>query len=125
MKPFNLDEAKAGKQVCTRKSKNVRIVCFDVKSEGYPLLGLITLDDSNCEHQLSFTETGHFYTNHLEHEYDLFIKSEKKEGWINLFRNLGRLSTYCDRVYDTYADACWEAKDHKEYFTTVKIEWEE
>lgn len=29
MKPFNLEEAKAGKPVCNREGNDVRIICFD------------------------------------------------------------------------------------------------
>ena len=29
MKPFNLEEAKAGKSICTRNGKKARIICFD------------------------------------------------------------------------------------------------
>lgn len=29
MKPFNLEEVKAGKSVCNRDGNDVRIICFD------------------------------------------------------------------------------------------------
>lgn len=36
MKPFNLEEAKAGKQVVTKSGRPVRIICWDVKDRMYP-----------------------------------------------------------------------------------------
>ena len=30
-KPFNLEEAKAGRPVCTRNGQEVRIICFNAK----------------------------------------------------------------------------------------------
>lgn len=36
-KPFNLEEAKAGKSVCTRGGHKAKIICFDARTFGdYP-----------------------------------------------------------------------------------------
>ena len=33
MREFSMEEAKAGKAVCTRDGRRVRILCFDLKIE--------------------------------------------------------------------------------------------
>ena len=43
MRPFNLEEAKAGKSVCTKDGKDVRIICFDRKNIiNCPIVALIS-----------------------------------------------------------------------------------
>ena len=45
MREFNLEEAKAGKEVCDRMGNDIRIVCFDAKGSN-PIIGLSTeVDD--------------------------------------------------------------------------------
>lgn len=39
MKPFNLEEAKAGKPVCLRSGKPARVICFD-RDDEYPIVSL-------------------------------------------------------------------------------------
>lgn len=41
MKPFNLEEAKAGKPVCTRDGKRVEIISFTNSSSIYPILARV------------------------------------------------------------------------------------
>ena len=84
MKPFNLEEAKAGKPVCTRDGRDVRIVCFDrlvdcSKTGNSNIVFLVKERDfekicvSYCSGNLvSFTEN----------PLDLFMKSEKKKLYI-------------------------------------------
>ena len=45
MKPFNLEEAKAGKPICTKDGNEARIIIFDKKGE-YKIVGLIEYKDS-------------------------------------------------------------------------------
>ena len=41
-KPFDLEQAKAGKPVCTRDGRKARIICFDTKTLGdYPIIALV------------------------------------------------------------------------------------
>jgi hypothetical protein len=40
MKPFNLEEAKAGKPVCTRDGKRVEIISFENPNSVYPILAI-------------------------------------------------------------------------------------
>lgn len=41
MKPFNLEEAKAGKPVCTRDGRRVEIISFENPSDNYPILAKV------------------------------------------------------------------------------------
>lgn len=48
MKPFNLEEAKAGKPVCTKSGRKARIVCFDARNN-QPIVALIEDADNRFE----------------------------------------------------------------------------
>jgi len=48
MKPFNLEEAKAGKPVCTRSGRKARIICFDARND-QPIVALIEDADNRFE----------------------------------------------------------------------------
>ena len=41
LKPFSLEAAKAGKPVCTRDGRKVRILCFDRQYEDYNIVALV------------------------------------------------------------------------------------
>ena len=49
LKPFNLEEAKQGKPVCTMDGRKARIICFDrrlfYKNVSYPILALVECSD--------------------------------------------------------------------------------
>lgn len=40
-KPFDLEQAKAGKPVCTRDGRKARIICFDLKNGNHPIVAAI------------------------------------------------------------------------------------
>ncbi len=46
MKPFNLEEAKAGKPVCTRDGRRVEIISFENPSDNYPILAKVCASDN-------------------------------------------------------------------------------
>ena len=73
MKQFNIDEARAGKPVCTRDGRDVRLICFDYKTHrrGYPLLALIK--DGDMETLSEYSADGKSIMQRSE--YDLFMKS--------------------------------------------------
>ena len=112
LKPFDLQQAKDGKPVCTRDGRKSRIICFDVKAKK-PIAALITNDD---------TEEVHFYYDngrsdqYQEYRYDLMMLPEKKEGWVNVYK---------ERIYSTKEEAIEATYDGATYVDTVKIEWRE
>ena len=124
LKPFNLEAAKAGKPVCTRDGRKARIICFDVKGSTYPIIALI--EEGEDERLCSYMPNGRRYEDEEEWKDDLMMLPEKKEGWVNVCRNLNTNKTELDTtdIYDTKEEALQNLSSMT-YITTVKIEWEE
>ena len=121
LKPFNLQEAREGKPVCTRDGAKARIICFDAKSDA-PIIALITADDGT-EITFDYLSDGTFF-NSENPDNDLMMLPEKKEGWINIYKG-GKMDA--DYIYPTKADAVENMyppmKDN--YIDTIKVKWEE
>lgn len=123
LKEFDLENAKAGKPVCTRDGRKARIICFDAEGNK-PLIILSKINGQ--EVILRYTEKGQSDNFHspTPREDDLMMLPEKHEGWVNVVkcgseRNVGSLySTKEDALKHVYT------KDN-DYVATVKIEWEE
>ena len=123
--PFDLQAAKAGKPVCTRDGRKARIVCFDYNGEtgDYPIVALVSYNKgNNCyERILKYTSDGLFNKyGDYEHDDDLMMLPEKKEGWVNVYKG-GLLDT---KSYPTKKEA-FDKACPEGYVDTVKIEWEE
>ena len=73
MKPFNLEEAKAGAKICTRDGRPVRIICYDRIDEAYPIVALITNDFDEPEDIEDYTIDGYYISIKLGHDYDLML----------------------------------------------------
>lgn len=124
MKPFDLEAAKNGAAVCTRDGRDARIICFDRKldcnSVERQIIALIERDykeileiftkDGKCR---SIGDSGS----------DLFMKSVKKEGWINIYPGVYKSRLACSSdVYNSKEYAKSVAADGE---ICVRIEWEE
>ena len=121
MKQFNLDEylKNPNRKIITRDGHDVRIVCTDCKNYEYPTVALVTCDDNE------FVVKCHTPN---KYKYDLFFASEKKEGWINLFKINSTITN--GKVYNTEEEAKSAVKNtavinSSIYISTVKIDWEE
>ena len=117
MKPFNLAEylADSLKKVITRDGRTVRIICTDFNNKDYPIIGEI----QDCMDPESFTEERRYFDLSVDSDKDLFFYSEKREGWINIFKDY-------DSKYVGYK--IFESKEEAEKVgstATIKIEWEE
>ena len=126
MKPFNLEQAKAGAPVCTRDGWPVRIVCYDLKGhKNYPILALVT-SPVGVEAPGSYALNGH---PSLDSETDiaLMMASVKREGWVNLYTcHSGATATDQYTLYQSETEARSQVlKGYGVYVATVKIEWEE
>lgn len=90
MKPFNLQEALAGKPVVTRLGLRVRqLSCFDAARTPYPLFGVRDGVICNWDRQ-GMIQTG------VSHPDDLFMYEEPKAilvTWFNLYENSGFIGT--------------------------------
>lgn len=115
MKPFDLEAAKAGKPVCTRDGRKARILCFNFKHEIFKIVAAVSLDE-NTEYIESFTNDGKYNTDSNESDLDLMMVGEKKQGWINIYR---------DRIYDTCEAAKKAIYPDAGYIKTCLIEWED
>lgn len=124
MKPFSLKEAKAGKPVCNRAWENVRILCFDRKGEDYPIVALH--DNQNGEELICLhTSNGRDLMN-TDSELDLFMKSEKRTGWVNVFINTCSGVECAYKIYPNKDEAMKDINTKSKYYIdTVEIEWEE
>ena len=122
MKPFSLEEylANPNRKVITRDGRNVRIVCTDAKQPN-PIIALVELPN-HYESVILYSKTGKFWTNGKPHPNDLFFASEKKEGWVNIYKN-ERDHYFGKFIYPKKTDA--EAVADNTCIATAKIEWEE
>ena len=120
LKPFDLEQAKAGKPVCSRDGRKARIICFDYKSsDDYSMIALIDIGDNEIPYK--YTKEGKFKPNRID-AYDLMMLPEKKEGWINIYKKSNG-ECYFAHIYDTKALA--EIGKNAGCIATVRIEWEE
>ena len=128
LKPFDIQKAREGKPVCTRDGHKARIICFDYNGEtgDYPIVALVHYNKGNkCyERVLKYTSDGLFNKyGDYQHDDDLMMLPEKKEGWVNVYNSLG-VVTFSHNPYDTKEEALADAKP-KDYVDTVKINWGE
>ena len=111
LKEFSLEAAKAGKTVCTRDGRKARIICFD-KADERPIVALIS--DSGSEFVYEYLIDGRCYKSR-DDDNDLMMLPEKKEGWVNVYRNI---------IYKTKEEA-FNRRDKENYLMTIKVGWEE
>ena len=125
LRPFNLEEAKAGKPVCTRDGRKARIICFDKKA-GRPMVALVPYynGDSEDEYIMCYDIDGYRNCKEMHDDCDLMMAPEIHEGWVNVYQG-GKLDA--DYIYPTKEEALENVfqpmKD--KYIDTVKVEWEE
>lgn len=114
LKPFNLEEAKAGKAVCTREGKPVRILCFDLRGSDYPVIAAVLSDTG--EALMSYDEQGRHRHNE-ESEDDLVMCLTRHTGYIivcvgdnktiitNIFTSLDSANNYAQALIKRGKDA--------------------
>ena len=123
LKPFDLQKAKQGKPVCTRDGRKARIICFDLQSiEKTPIVAAVQVTDKQ-EVISHYYEDGRQFVDGIS-ELDLMMLPEKKERWINIYRNEKGEYWSEQILFSTKKDATDFVHDHT-YVTTVKVEWEE
>ena len=127
MKPFNLKEAKAGKPVCNRAGEDVRIICFDRKSDfNTPIIALHIND--GAEDLFSHRIDGKYREGCLVSKFDLFMKGERRKVWANMYSEFPNSRVRCFgslKSYETEEEAKAAIINSKNYIATVPIEWEE
>ncbi len=126
MKEFNLEEAKAGKPVCTRDGNPARIICYDCDNafdKGKCIVALIKVPKG--ELLQPYYSDGTIFSGKACDD-DLFMATEKKFAWVNLYQTrFGNLAI--GKSYETEEEAKQNTgmADDNQYLKTIKIEWEE
>ena len=118
MKPFDIEQAKAGKPVQTRNGQDAEILRFDLRG-GNSMLVIIKAEDH--DYVATYAESGNFVNPKYEDKYDLFMKPETKEGWVAVFNDGKSIST----IYDTKEKAESIGGTYPNFVAVAKIEWEE
>lgn len=121
LKPFDLEAAKLGKPVCTRYGRKARIIYFDAKGD-YPIVALI--ETGNGEKVGQYMIDGHCTDIISQCCDDLMMLPEKKEGWINVYKNDEGKISVSNTPYKTREEA-FNYRTKYQYIDTVKITWEE
>ncbi len=122
MRPFNIEEylKNPNKKVITRNFHNVRVLCINRK-DNYPIVALV--DYGSKEELVCYNINGEYFTG-SKSSLNLFFAKEKKEGWINLYKDGNK--TGIGNVYPLESEElAKEAMSDKDYIATCKIEWEE
>ena len=124
MKEFNLNEylKDPSKKVVTRDGRAVRIICTDAKGDE-TIIALVYNKIRNEENVYTYNRDGCFYNNNNSC-LDLFFDINKREGWVNIFKDED-LPFINGDIYKNEKDAKEVIGDKHTYLTTIKIEWEE
>lgn len=124
MKQFNLQEylKNPDRHIITRNGKNAKIICTDGSNKTYPIFALIQNEEG--KDVLSYTNDG-MNVKGYESPFDLFFATEKKSGWINLYKSGNNVIFGSNRPYNSEELAKDNIMLAFDYITTIKIEWEE
>ena len=123
MKPFNIKEynANPSRKVITRDGRSVRILCTNAR-RSYPVVALIENEYNKEDYLYAYLPDGTMCG--MRGENDLFFAPEKREGFVNLYKNIcGGVST--DTVVFSTKEHAQASKKYENYLDTIKIEWEE
>ena len=129
LKPFDLEAAKAGKPVCTRDGHKARIICFDSKNDPQrPIVALVEHNDNELLYEYTIEGKDRFSHISTTGTSDLMMLPEKKEGWVNVYRDCDGVNiTKDDNIYSSKDAAISSAQiiDRDNYAATTIIKWEE
>ena len=126
MKEFNLNEylKDPSQKVVTRDGRNVRIICTDAKGDE-SIIALVYNKIRDEENVYTYNRDGYFYGDN-DSCLDLFFDTNKREGWINLYKDKDEGITYLPGIiHDSEEEAKKAIKGDPDFIATIKIEWEE
>lgn len=118
MKPFDLEAALRGDKVVTRDGRDVTDIYF-FKTSNSPRNLMVVIQG----HIFCYFPSGRYeITREDNSEFDLFMATIKKKGWIILTKPID--TYFCEEgVYDSKEEAQKDISE--EYQRVVEIEWEE
>ncbi|MCI2145810.1 MAG: hypothetical protein LKK08_06135 [Bacteroidales bacterium] len=78
MRPFNLEQAKAGAKICTREGGKARILAFDIDAYISPIAAAYCRTDypKRGEIVATYQNDGHYLSNGKEDEIDLMMADD-------------------------------------------------
>ena len=122
MKQFSLEKylENPNRKVVTRDGRSVRIICTDYYGE----TSIIAKIEGDV-YSYPFYEDGNFLSCGEPSQLDLFFDTEKREGWINIYKNKDGVIWISHKYFATKEEAEKEGKTRTCSVTTIKIEWEE
>ena|ERR1700686_121316 len=127
MKPFNLQDALAGKPVVTRDGKAVKQLAFFPEAEKYSVIAYSAGDEVD-----TYTKDGRFlnYGAVNDSSRDLFMAGTMKTGWVNIYRS--NLTAWPSLklpngnvIHPSKAVADERQDTTKERIAVVELTWEE
>ena len=123
MKAFTLEEylKDPERKVVTRDGRNARIICTDAKNIKYQVVALVTKSKGQAV-LATLDASGKYHSGHNSH-LDLFFAPEKKEGWVNIYKDNSGYTP--GGIIHSSERAAKEIVNDRSYITTIKIEWEE
>lgn len=117
MKPFNLEEALAGKPVVTRDGNKVtQLHLFDIDSQ-YPLYGVVETS------VWKFTKNGK-PVGYSGNKYELFMAPEKVTKWVNVYKTENGYEVGQTLLHNTGGTAETSKIRMNDYIATVPITFE-
>lgn len=123
MRQFSIEEylKNPSRKVVTRDGQSVKIHCTNFGSNSGQL---IVAEIEGSGYSTTFFKNGKFFKSE-ETPLDLFFATEKREGWINLYKCENSTKCYTSSYpYDSEEKAIELGKMSDNYLKTVKIEWE-
>ena len=122
LKPFDLEAAKAGKPVCTKDGR--KAIFFAILSnKNFPVVAIVNCGQEENVYQYDINGVCDEHDTNL----DLTMLPEKKEGWVNVYRDCdGASITKDDNIYSSKEAAMASAQmiDRDNYVATTIIKWE-
>ena len=124
MKQFNLQEylKNPDRHIITRDGKDAKIICTDGSNKTYPIFALIQNEEG--KDVLSYTNDG-MNVKGYKSPFDLFFATEKKNGWVNLYKSGNNVIFGSNRPYNSEELAKDNIMCAFDDLTTIKIDWEE
>ena len=124
MEQFNLEEylKNPDRHIVTMNGKDAKIICTDGSNKTYPIFALI--QNEEYKDVLSYTNDG-MNVKGYKSSFDLFFATEKKNGWINLYKSGNNVIFGSNRPYNSEELAKNNIMCAFDYLTTIKIDWEE
>ena len=122
MKQFSLEEFKKNpnRKVVTRDGRPVRIVCTDAVRR-YPIIALVKFKEEELN---SYLPDGRWSFANENGDMNLFFAPEKKEGWVNIYKENEDYIHTGASVFKTKEEAMKHING-RYYISTIHIEWEE